>query len=246
MKKSYKILAINGSHRQERGISAILLEQFLRGSRAAGAEAEILYPGKMQIGRCKACYQCIIKTPGVCCQRDAMGHVLEAIQTADLLVFAVPVYFDTMPSDLKTLIDRFMPTLGPKFKFREGRTYHLPMNSSPRDVVTILLCGNPELESLHSLRGTFRRFIANMGHRLKGEFLFPSSQMVVDNAAELQGQLKALSRAGEEIVKQQTISEATCDAVNRMYVTDYAADIAHKNKTFAALIRQFQVAAVNG
>ncbi len=240
MKKPYRILAINGSHRQERGISAVLLDQFLQGSRAAGAEVEILYPGRLRIGTCKACYTCIFKTPGVCFQHDDMERVLSGMNAADLLLFAVPVYFDTMPSDLMKIIERLMPTLGPIFEFRDGRTYHLAVNSSPRDVVTILLSGNPELESLASLQRTFRRFAANMGHRLKGEFLFPTSQMVVDDAVLLKGQLDALRQAGEEIVRYKTIRPETHEAVNSPYVTDFAADIAHKNKAFAALLRQFQ------
>ena len=111
-----------------------------------------------------------------------MPNFREAMDEADLLLMAAPVYFDSMPSDMKRIFERFMPLLGPVFEFREGRTYHLNSAGKELNTVVILLCGNPERESLASTQATFRRIIKNMHWNLAGEFLFPSSQMVVSHA----------------------------------------------------------------
>ncbi|ACL03320.1 NADPH-dependent FMN reductase [Desulfatibacillum aliphaticivorans] len=238
MAKICKILAINGSQRADKGISQVLLEIFLRGAEAAGAEWDIIHPAKMKVNSCKACYTCIVRTPGLCFQKDDMGEVLDKIQQADLLLFGCPVYFDTLPGDLKRLIDRFMPFLGPVFEFREGRTYHLTTGAPIKDAACIHLCGNPERESMESVKGTFRRIVKNMGGCLKGEFFFPSSQMVLDHSKQLKSQLNALAKAGEEYATSSSISTDTLEAANQEYIFDYHADIAAKNRAFAGMIKE--------
>ena len=238
MTKPYNILAINGSHRTDRGISEVLLNRFLEGSRTAGATTNVIYSSRMDIAPCRACYRCITRTPGVCFQKDDMERTLCEIQKADLLLLAAPVYFDTMPSDMKRLFERLMPTLGPVFEFRDGRTYHLTTGTRFPDTVTILLSGNPERESLTSISKTFRRIVKNMGGHLKGEFLFPSSQMAVDHADHLRGQLDALERAGREIVVHNSIGQETLEMANREYISDMMADIESKNRAFAKMMKQ--------
>ena len=238
MQKPYKILAINGSHRQKNGVSQVLLNRFLKGSRAAGAECEIIYPSRMDINLCTACYRCIVKTPGICFQKDDMAEVIKKMEQADLLLLGAPVYFDTMSSGMKRLFDRLMPTLGPVFEFRDGRTYHLTTGKKAQNVVTILLCGNPERESLRSISATFRRLVKNMGGRLQGEFLFTSSQMVISQAGELHAQLDALEKAGKQVVLRGQIDQAILATANQEYVTDFEADIAKKNKAFAEMMKQ--------
>ena len=64
MKKKYSILAINGSHREEKGFSEILMNSFLKGAESAGAEFDVFYPGRMDIKSCIACHKSIVATPG--------------------------------------------------------------------------------------------------------------------------------------------------------------------------------------
>ena len=222
----------------DRGISEVLLNRFLKGSRTAGATIKVIYPSRMDIAPCRACYRCIIWTPGVCFQKDDMEQTIREMQEADLLLLAAPVYFDTMPSDMKRLFERLMPTLGPVFEFRDGRTYHLTTGNKFSDVVTILLSGNPERESLASISATFRRIVKNMGGRLKGEFLFTSSQMVIGHAERLRSQLNALEQAGREIVRNKDIPKELLETANREYITDFTADIEAKNQAFAEMMKQ--------
>lgn len=235
MNKAFKIIAVNGSHRLEKGISEILLEKVLTGARSAGAHCEVIYPSKMEILSCKACHKCILETPGKCFQKDDMQLIIKKMQDSDLLVLAAPVYFDTMPSDMKRMFERLMPTLGPVFEFRKGRTYHLPVNSKKLNVVTISLCGNPEKKCLESIGATFRRIIDNMEWQLLGEFLFPSSHLAVTHPELLAGQLDALTEAGKESVSGHGISKEIIAAANRDYIEDPSAVIQQMNQIFQDL-----------
>ncbi len=232
MSTPYRILAINGSLRSEKGFTRILLDTFLQGARSKDVVCEIVYPSKMKIHSCKACHKCIVKTPGVCFQKDDMEMIIEKIESSDLLVFGGPVYFDTMSSDMKRMFERLMPILGPVFEFRDGRTYHLTTSGKKYKVVSIMLCGNPERECLKSIGGTFRRIVNNMGGDILGEFNFPSSGMVVSRPELLTDQLEALTEAGEDIVQKNMISPELIARVNSEYIDDPAKDIEQKNKMF--------------
>ncbi|BBO84966.1 hypothetical protein DSCO28_55320 [Desulfosarcina ovata subsp. sediminis] len=115
MSEISKILAINGSHRSQEGISEVLLRTFLKGAQAAGAECEVFYPSRMKISPCRACHQCILETPGQCFYQDDMAVLIEKMDTAELMVWTAPVYFDTAPSNMQKLLERLMPIYGTIF-----------------------------------------------------------------------------------------------------------------------------------
>lgn len=232
MNRVFKILAINGSHRSQRGISEILLQKFLSGAKAAGADCTVIYPSKMKIFPCRACHKCILETPGRCFYQDDMASVIEKMEEADLMVWAAPVYFDTAPSNMQKMFERLMPMLGPVFEYRNGRTYHLPRSGKKHNVVSILLCGNPERESLACLSKSFRRIATNMGGCLKGEFLFPSSYLVAAHPQRVAKQLDALNSAGKEIASNNRVSKETLSGANQAYIDDPVAIIEEKNRYF--------------
>lgn len=235
MKKTIKVIGINGSHRGERGISQLLLDKFLQGAQTKGGDCKIIYPSKMNIASCKACHRCILETPGICFQKDDMSSLINQIEEADFLVIAAPVYFDSMPSDIKRMFERLMPILGPVFEFRNGRSYHLTAKKQKLNIVAILLCGNPEREALQSISANFRRIAKNMRWHLSGEFFFSASHLVLTQPELLAKQLDALTKAGKEAVTQNKISKATQDIINTEYIHDPTIIIEEMNRVFQAL-----------
>ena len=103
---SKKILILSGSPRKG-GNSDFLCDQFIKGAEEAGHSAEKIYVHEQKLGPCYGCYLC--RNDGVCFQKDAMAEILEKMIAADVIVMATPVYFYTMCSQMKTLIDRTLP-----------------------------------------------------------------------------------------------------------------------------------------
>jgi multimeric flavodoxin WrbA len=99
-----RILAINGSPRGARGNTARIIEPFLEGAREAGAEAEVITLRDKDINHCLGCFNCWIKTPGVCVHKDDMPNLLEKIVAADVLVFGTPLYIFTFSGLMSPIV----------------------------------------------------------------------------------------------------------------------------------------------
>ena len=227
MKDTYQILAINGSHRSENGFTELVLRRFLKGAESAYAQCEVLYPSKSKIVACESCGKCLFETPGVCKYDDDMESIIQKMDRADLLVFASPVYFDSMSSNMKKMIERLRSTLGACFELRNGRTYHLRIKEKTQSVVTIFTAGNPERESFISISRIFGRIMDNMGWQLEGAFHFPASHLLVTEPELLSDQLETVAMCGQEIVTKGKISPDLLEAANREYIVDPAMTLHH-------------------
>lgn len=102
-----KILVISGSPRKG-GNSDLLCDEFLRGAREAGHEAEKVFLREKKIGYCTACDACRANG-GRCVLKDDMAAILDKMIAAAAIVLASPVYFYTLNAQMKTLIDRVYP-----------------------------------------------------------------------------------------------------------------------------------------
>lgn len=99
-----KIAILNGSPRKEN--TAAMVDAFAEGAREAGHEVEIIHVGKMKIGGCLGCEYCHTKGEGKCVQKDDMDKVMPAYQSADMVVFASPVYYFDMTAQISAAIQR--------------------------------------------------------------------------------------------------------------------------------------------
>lgn len=101
------ILLISASPRKG-GNSDLLCDEFMRGAREAGHEAEKIRLSEQEINYCTGCCACI-GNQGACVQQDDMNDIFKKILAADVLVLATPVYFHAMNGQMKTFIDRTCP-----------------------------------------------------------------------------------------------------------------------------------------
>lgn len=103
---SKHVFVISASPRKG-GNSDTLCDEFIRGAREAGADAEKVFLRDKKIGYCTGCGIC--NSTHRCVQRDDMAQILDKMVRADVIVLATPVYFYTMDGQMKTLIDRTVP-----------------------------------------------------------------------------------------------------------------------------------------
>ncbi len=102
-----KILVLNGSPKSEYSNTMCLTRAFLNG--AGWADAEIIDVTRAGVKGCLGCFACWNKTPGKCVIKDGMGEILSKMIEADVIIWSFPLYYFSVPGDLKNLIDRQLP-----------------------------------------------------------------------------------------------------------------------------------------
>jgi len=98
-----KVLGIAGSPRRK-GNTNTLLNRFLEGSEAAGAEIKTISACDLKISGCLHCDACLEK--GQCRVQDDMQMVYAELEAADRIVIASPLQFMSVSAQLKLVIDR--------------------------------------------------------------------------------------------------------------------------------------------
>ena len=116
---SKKVLIISASPRRG-GNSDTLCDQFMRGAQEGGHSVEKIFLKDKNIKFCQGCLACWNTTKGKCVHHDDMAEILDKILSADVLVFATPVYFYGMNAQLKMLLDRTVARL---YDIRDKQAY---------------------------------------------------------------------------------------------------------------------------
>ncbi|MGB7968536.1 MAG: flavodoxin family protein [Methanobacterium sp.] len=104
-----KIIGIIGSPRKD-GNTSYLVETALKSAESEGADTEIINLGSVNIEPCVACDIC--KATGECAIYDDIGEILDIMMKSDGIIVGSPVYFGSVTSQLKMLIDRTRPLRG--------------------------------------------------------------------------------------------------------------------------------------
>lgn len=103
---------------------------------ARGAAATVVKLRERDIGPCSGCFGCWTRTPGECVLHDDAADVLRSYVGADIVVYATPVTFGGYSSQLKKMLDRFIPVLDPRFTVVGGEVHHrLRYRRYPRTIV---------------------------------------------------------------------------------------------------------------
>lgn len=99
------IVILNGSP-QPHGNTAAMVAAYREGAEQAGHHVTVFDVCRMRIAGCLACEHCHAKAPRACVQRDDMQQIYPALDEADMLVLASPVYYHGLSGQLKCAIDR--------------------------------------------------------------------------------------------------------------------------------------------
>lgn len=99
------IVILNGSPRP-RGNTAAMVAAYREGAEQAGHHVTVFDVCRMRIAGCLACEYCHNKEQRVCVQKDDMHEIYPALDAADMLVLASPVYYHGLSGQLKCAIDR--------------------------------------------------------------------------------------------------------------------------------------------
>jgi NAD(P)H-dependent FMN reductase len=104
-----RILVISGSRNRE-GQTARAINSICKGAETGGAITEVIFLPELKLERCRQCDpdgNGLCTREGYCIIQDDFLDITEKMKTADLIVFANPVYFGDLTESMKSLLERY-------------------------------------------------------------------------------------------------------------------------------------------
>ena len=156
---SKKVVVITGSPRKN-GNSFAMTESFIKAAQEKGHSVTRFDAAMMKIGGCHACETCF-STGKACTFDDEFNKSARAILEADALVFTMPVYWYSIPAQIKGVIDRiYSLVVGGK-------------DISGKECALIACCEEEDLSVLDGVRIPMERTAALNKWTMVGEVLVP-------------------------------------------------------------------------
>ena len=156
---SKKIVVITGSPRKN-GNSFAMVDAFIQAAKAKGHTVTRFDAADKNLAGCHACETCF-KTGKACSFDDDFNTIAPAILEADAVVFATPVYWYSIPSQIKAVIDKlYSLVVG-------GKDY------AGKECALIACCEEEDMTVLDGVRVPMERTAALLKWNMVGEVLVP-------------------------------------------------------------------------
>ena len=153
------IVVVTGSPRKN-GNSFAMTDAFIQAARAKGHTVQRFDAAMMNSGGCRACETCF-RTGKACSFDDDFNTIAPAILEADAIVFTMPVYWYSIPAQIKGVIDRlYSLVVG-------GR------DIAGKECALIACCEEEDLTVLDGVRIPVERTAALNKWKMVGEVLVP-------------------------------------------------------------------------
>jgi multimeric flavodoxin WrbA len=219
-----KITAFNGSPRGENGNTYVIVEEFLKGAKKAGADVENIFLVKKNIKHCLGCFGCWTKTLGKCVIKDDMKKLLSKFMASDIVVLATPLYTDVVTGVMKDFMDRLIPLLDPHFeKDEKGEYRHRKRYNKYPKIVVISNCGLPEQSHFQVLSLLSKRIARNMHSEVIAEIYRGGGEILKQKMLILRPFInrykKLLRNASREIVENSRLSKETISKLEKPIVS---------------------------
>lgn len=154
-----KIVVITGSPRKN-GNSFAMTEAFIQAAEARGHTVTRFDAAMKKVGGCRACETCF-RTGKACSFDDDFNTVAPAILEADAVVFTTPVYWYSIPAQIKGVIDRL-------FSFVVGGK-----DIAGKECAMIVCCEEEDMSVMDGVRVPLERSAALLKWNMVGEVLIP-------------------------------------------------------------------------
>jgi multimeric flavodoxin WrbA len=226
-----RIIAINASHRGDKGMTRFFVDRLFDGATRAGAECEVVTLAKLKINRCLSCYRCQADEAHLTCvynDKDDVRAIFDKIAGADIVVFATPVYLMNMTGLLKTLLDRMYSTMDISDARLSNGLIHHHVNPaiSSKPFVALIVCSNLEDEAWQNVASYFRTYARFMEARqvgvlvrnASGLFDYASNPALGHDFPKIFDVCRAYEQAGHELATLGHLRRATEREANQEVV----------------------------
>lgn len=163
---SKKIVVITGSPRRN-GNSFAMTDAFIQAAEAKGHTVTRFDAAMKKVGGCHACETCF-KTGKACSFDDDFNTIAPAILEADAVVFTSPVYWYSIPAQIKGVIDRL-------FSFVVAGK-----DIAGKECAVITCCEENDMSVMDGVRIPLERSAALLKWNMVGEVLVPGVLNVGD------------------------------------------------------------------
>jgi multimeric flavodoxin WrbA len=134
----------------------------------AGTDIEYFKIRDMDIHFCKGCWDCWVKTPGVCSQKDDHEKILRSYPSSDLVIFIAPIKAGYESYMLKKVKDRLIPLVHPYIRIYRGEQHHIQRYDKNPDIGLVLIKEKDTTsDEILVIRQTYERMILNIQCELK-------------------------------------------------------------------------------
>lgn len=153
------IVVITGSPRKN-GNSFVMTEAFVKRASELGHTIRRFDAAFLKIGGCRACETCY-KTGKACSFDDDFNMIASAVLEADAVVYTMPVYWYSIPAQIKGVIDRiFSLVVGDK-------------DIAGKKCALITCCEEEDVSVMDGVRIPIERSAALLKWKMVGEVLIP-------------------------------------------------------------------------
>jgi multimeric flavodoxin WrbA len=179
-----KILAINSSHRGEKGFTKFLTSKLFEGAIKAGAECSEIILAKTKINRCIGCQICHSEEHFLKCiyeNKDDVALIMEKMKWADIIIFATPIYIFTMSGLMKIFLDRINST-GNSNEFKVTQSglffHHINKEICSKPFAVLITCDNLEDETPKNVISYFKTYSKFTDAPIVGMLIRKSGKMM--------------------------------------------------------------------
>ena len=203
-----KVVAINGSPRIKNSHTSVILNPFLEGMKEAGADVNLVHAKELDINPCLGCWTCIFKTPLQCVQKDDMGDLFLQLATANVVVWATPVFCAGPTAQLKTIVDRTFVGAGlnPGYEIRNGhQRLKLPDGFVPSKLALVSSCGYHEMDNFDTLLNWVDSLVKMDLFEFVGALLRPHANVfhpMFKTEFDVDDIIKAAKDAGRQLIRR--------------------------------------------
>lgn len=156
---SKKIVVITGSPRKN-GNSFAMTDAFVKAAESKGHTITRFDAALKNVGGCHACETCF-QTGKACSFNDDFNTIAPAILEADAVIFTTPVYWYSLPAQIKSVIDKL-------FSFCVAGK-----DVAGKECGLIICCEEEDLSVMDGVRIPIERSAALLKWKMIGEVMIP-------------------------------------------------------------------------
>ncbi|MGD0669168.1 MAG: NAD(P)H-dependent oxidoreductase [Bryobacteraceae bacterium] len=156
-----KVVILDGTGPGDQDLAPVL-EILSRVLQADGAHVETFPLREMKLAHCLGCFDCWIKTPGMCVEADAGREIAKAVVRSDVAVHFTPVTFGSYSPELKKVVDRFIQLIVPYFEMDHGEVHHPPRYAHRPRLITVGVQRHPNPYEAHIFKTLAGRNAINL------------------------------------------------------------------------------------